>query len=88
MVIAEFDFSNTVDDPIEIQEVEDPSKDGKQGSTCGEETSSEDNFQDTINAPDEIEMIKGSLDERVATVGEDQYEHTSRPTPSSVSSSP
>ena len=38
----QFDFSNTVDDPIEIEEVED-SKDSEQGSACGEETSSEDN---------------------------------------------
>ena len=39
----QFDFSNTVNDPIEIEEVEDHSEDSEQGSTCGDETSSEDN---------------------------------------------
>ena len=36
-------FSNTVDDPIEIEEVEDPSENSEQGSACGEEASSQDN---------------------------------------------
>ena len=35
----QFDFSNIVDDPIEIEEVEDPPEDNEQGSVCGEETS-------------------------------------------------
>ena len=39
----QFDLSNTVDDPIEIEEVEDPSEDNEQGSTYGEEALSEDN---------------------------------------------
>ena len=30
-----FDFSNTVGDPIEAEEVEDPSKDSERGSTYG-----------------------------------------------------
>ena len=41
--VHQFDFSSTVDDPIEIEEVEDPPKDSEQGSAYGEETSSEDN---------------------------------------------
>ena len=83
-----FDFSNTIDDPIEIEEVEDPFEDSEQGLACGEETSSEDNSHDTSSAPNETEMIEGSLDERAATIGEGQYEHTSRPTPSPIRSSP
>ena len=67
--------------------MEDPSEDSEQGSTCGEETLSEDNSQDTSSAPIEIETTKGSLDERATTVGERQYEHTSLPTPSPVRSS-
>ena len=51
--IHQFDLSNTVDDPIENEKVEDPSKGGNQGSTYGEETSSEDNSQDTSSALDE-----------------------------------
>ena len=61
----QFDFSNTVDDPIEI---EDPSEDSEQGSACGEETSSEDNSQDISSALVETEMTEGSLDEWAATV--------------------
>ena len=38
----QFDFSNTIDDPIEIEEVEDPSKDSEQGLAYGVETSSKD----------------------------------------------
>ena len=41
--VHRFDFSNTVDNPIEIEEVEDPFEDSEEGSACGEETSSEDN---------------------------------------------
>ena len=73
----QFEFSNTVDDPIEIKEVEDPSEDSKQGSACGEETSSEDDSQDTSSAPDETKTAEGSLDEMATIVGEGQYEHTS-----------
>ena len=66
----QFDFSNTVDDPIEIEEVEDPSEESEKGLACGEETSSEYSSQDTSNALNETETIEGSLDERVTTVGE------------------
>ena len=52
----QFDFSNTIDDPIEIEEVEDPSEDSEQGSAYEEEASSEDNSQDTRSAPGETEM--------------------------------
>ena len=36
----QFDFSNIVDDPIEVKEVEDPSQDNEQGSAYGAEASS------------------------------------------------
>ena len=65
----QFDFSNTVDDPIKIEEVEDPYEESEQGSACGEETSSEDSSHDTSSAPNETETAKGSLDERATTVG-------------------
>ena len=68
--------------------MEDPSKDNEQGSAFGEDASSEDDSQDISSAPDVTEIAKGSLDERATTVGEGQYEHTSRPTPSPVCSSP
>ena len=55
----QFDFSNIVDDPIEIEEVKDPFEDSTQGLACGEENSSEDNSQDTRSAPGEIETIEG-----------------------------
>ena len=32
----QFDFSNTIDDPIEVEEKEDPSKDSEQGLAFGE----------------------------------------------------
>ena len=38
----QFDFFNTVEYPIEVKEVEDPSKDTEQGSAYGAEASSED----------------------------------------------
>ena len=84
----QFDFSNIVDDPIEVEEVEDPSEDSDQGLAFGEEALSEDDSQDISSAPYETETTNNSLDERATTVGEGQFEHTSRPTPSPVCSSP
>ena len=84
----QFDFSNIVDDPIEIEKVGDPSEDSEKGSACGEKASSEDNSQDTSNAPDETKTTEGSLHERATTIGEGQYEHTSWPTPSPACYSP
>ena len=52
----QFDFSNTVDDPIEVEEVEDPSEDSEQGLAFGEEASSEDDSRDTSSAPNEIDV--------------------------------
>ena len=66
----QFDFSNTVDDPIEIEEVKYPFEDSEEGSACGEEASSEDNSQDTSSALDKTETVEGSLDERATTVRE------------------
>ena len=57
-----FDFSNIVDDPIEIEEVEDPPEDSEQWSAYREETSSEDNSQDTSSAPTKTKKAEGSLD--------------------------
>ena len=82
----QFYFSNTIDDPIEVEEVKD--QDSEQESTYGVEASSEDDSQDTSSAPDETETAEGSLDERATTVGEGQYEHISLPTPSSFCFSP
>ena len=81
-----FDFSSIVDDPIEIEEVEDPYEDNEQGWTCGEETLSKDNSKDTSSAPNETETTEGSLDERATTFREGLYECTSQPTPSPVRS--
>ena len=64
--------------------MEDPSKDSKQGSAYGGETLSGDDSQDTSCAPDETETTEGSLDERAPSVGEGQYEDTSRLTPSPI----
>ena len=86
--IHQFDFSKTIDDPIEVEEVKDPFEDSEQGSTYGVETLSEDDSQDTSSAPDEKKMVEGSLNERATTIGEGQYEHISRSTPSSVCFSP
>ena len=84
----QFDFSNTVDDPIEVEEEEDPSGSSEQGSTFREESLSEDDFWDISSAPDVIETTEDSLDERATAIGEGQYEHTSQPTPSPICSSP
>ena len=84
----QFDFSSIVDDPIEVEEVDDPSEDSEQGLAFGEEALSEDDSQDISSAPYETETTNSSLDERATTIGEGQYEHTSRPTPSPVCSSP
>ena len=46
-----FDFSNTVDDPIKVEEVEDPSEDSEQGPAYRAEASSEDDSQDISSAP-------------------------------------
>ena len=41
--IHQFEFSNTIDDPIEVEEMEDPSDSiNEQESTFGEEASSEE----------------------------------------------
>ena len=64
------DFSNIVDDPIEVEEVEDPSEDSEQGSTFGEEASSKDDSQDITSTPDETEMTEDTLDERATAIGE------------------
>ena len=75
-----FYFSNTVNDPIEVEEVEDPSKSSE--LAFGEEASSEENSKNISSAPGKIETTKDSLDENATVFGEDQYEHTSQPTPS------
>ena len=49
----QFDFSNIVDDPIEVEEVEDPSENSEQGLAYEEEASSEDDSQHTSRALDE-----------------------------------
>ena len=68
--------------------MEDPFKDSEKGLAYGAKASSEDDSQDINSAPDETEMVEGSLDETTTTVREGQYEHNSRPTPSPVCSSP
>ena len=68
--------------------MKDPFEDSEKGSAFREEASSEDDSRDTSSSPDEIEMAEDILDERVIAIEEGQYEHTSRPTPSSVCSSP
>ena len=65
----QFDFSDTVDDPIEVEEVEDPSGDSEQGSIYGEGALGEDDSQDISSTHDKTETTDGSLDERATTVG-------------------
>ena len=72
-----FYFSNTINDPIEFEEVEEPFESSEQGSTFGEEASTEENFKDISSAPGETETTEEYLDKRATTVGEGQYEHTS-----------
>ena len=78
----QFVFSNTVDDPIKVEEMEDPSKDSEQRSAYGEEALNKDDYQDISSAPDEIKTTEGSLDEKATTTEEGQYEDTSHLTPS------
>ena len=68
--VHSFDFSNYVDDLIEVEEMDDPSETSDQGSTFGEEASSEDDSWDISSAPDETETVEDSLDERVTTIRE------------------
>ena len=83
-----FDFSNTVDNLIEVEELEDPSKSSEEGSTFGEEASSEEHSRDISNALGETETSEDSFDERATFIGEGQYRHTSQPTPFLVCSAP
>ena len=78
---ANLDFSNTVDDLIKVEEMEDSSDSSEQGS-CEEDS------KDIRSAPGEIKTVEDYLDERATTVGEGQYEHTSQSTPSLICSSP
>ena len=80
----QFNFSNTVDDPIKVEEVEDPFESGEHGSTFGEEASSEEDSKDISSALGKTKMAEDSLDEKATTVGEGKYVHTSPPTPSLV----
>ena len=67
----QFDFSNTIDDSIEVEEVEDPSESSEQESTIGEKASSEEDSKDISNAPSsETKMEEDSLDERATTIRE------------------
>ena len=80
----QFDFSNTVDDPIKVKEVEDLSKSSEHGSAFGEEASREEDSKDISSALCETKTAKDSSDEKATTVGEGLYVHTSPPTPSLV----
>ena len=46
-----FDFPNTVDDPIEVEEVEDPSENSEQELAFAEEASNEEDPSDISSAP-------------------------------------
>ena len=47
-----FDFSNIVDDPIKVEEMEDHSESSERNSAFGEEASSEEDSKDISSAPD------------------------------------
>ena len=87
-LIHQFDLFNTIDDPIKIEEMEDPYESRENELAFGEEASSEEDFRDISNAAGETEMAEDSLDESATAVGEDRYKHTSQSTPSLVCSSP
>ena len=79
-LVHQFEFSNTVDDPIEVEEMEDPSKSSEQESAFGEKASSEKDSRDISSACGlEKEMVENSLYERATAVEEGEYEHTSQP---------
>ena len=69
--VHQFEFSNTVDDLIEVEEMEDPSESSEQESTFREESSSEEDSKDISSSPgSETGTVEDSLDERTIVVGE------------------
>ena len=67
----QFDSSNTFNDPIEVEEVEDPSHSNLQESAFGEKALSEEDSKDSSSAPGlETKTIEDSLDDRAIAVGE------------------
>ena len=75
--IHQFEFSNTVDDPIKVEEMEDPSKSSEQDA-FGEEASSKEGSKYISSALDsKTETVEDSLDERATVIEESQYEPTS-----------
>ena len=48
--VPQFDLSNTVGDPIEVEKMEDPFESGEQESAFGEEASSEEDSKDLNSA--------------------------------------
>ena len=56
-----FDFSNYVDDHIDFEEMEDPSKSSDDSSAFGEEALSEKDSKDISSAPSETETTKHSI---------------------------
>ena len=49
--VYQFEFSNTVDDPIEVEEMENPSESSEQASNFEEEVSSEEDLRDIGSVP-------------------------------------
>ena len=63
--------------------MENPSESSKQELNIREEASSEEDSTNISSAlGSETKIVEDSLDERAIVVGEGQYEHISRPTPS------
>ena len=76
------EFSNTANNPIEVEEMGNPSERSEQGSTFKEEASSEENTgrnrnskysKDTSTTLD-LEMVEDSLDENITTIGKGHHE--------------
>ena len=80
-------FSNTTNDPIEVEKMGNLSKSNEQGSTFEEEASSEEDtgrnkgsndFKD-ISTALVSKAVGDSLDEKITTIREGHYEHTPQP---------
>ena len=67
----QFDFSNTVHDPIKVEEVEDPFESNEKGLNFREEASNEEDSRDISSAPGlKTEKVEDSLDEGAPAFGE------------------
>ena len=81
-MVHRIEFSNTANDPIEVEEMGNLSESNEQGSAFGEEAPNEEDSRDVNNALSLEDMTEDFLDEKTIATREGQYEHALYPLPS------